>query len=114
MRLRAEARTRWRAWLALALLIGALLLAIGVAEIMLAIRLRPHEGWGWIVATGVVSAVAGVMLALTWPQNSFWVLGFYVGVSMISGGVWRIVLALALRKRHLKGAGPVLPAPEQA
>ena len=86
--------------MALALLFGALILVVGIAEILLAFRLRPAEGWGWVLATGSVSSLAGVLLAITWPQNAFWVLGFYVGVSMIAGGGWRIGLALALHKRH--------------
>ena len=86
--------------MALALLFGALILAVGIAETLLALRLRPAEGWGWVLATGIVSSLAGVLLALTWPENAFWVLGLYVGVSLISGGVWRVGLALALHKRH--------------
>lgn len=86
--------------LALALLFGALVLAIGIADMVLAFQLRPAAGWGWVLAFGIVSAIAGALLAATWPLNAFWVLGAYVGVSMISGGVWRIALAAALRKRH--------------
>ena len=90
--------------LALALLFGALVLVIGIADIVLALRMRPLAGWGWMLGFGIVSVAAGILLAFTWPLSSFWVLGFYVGVSMISGGVWRIALALALRRRHQPSA----------
>src|SRR5258706_1902914 len=49
--------------LALALLFGALVLAIGIVDILLALRLRPAHGWGWVLAFGIVSAIAGVLLA---------------------------------------------------
>jgi uncharacterized membrane protein HdeD (DUF308 family) len=71
---------------------------------MLALRLRPRDGWGWLAAAGTVSALAGLLLAATWPQNSTWIIGAYVGLSMISGGVWRIALALALRRGRLAEA----------
>src|SRR5262249_49401393 len=64
--------------LALALLFGALVLAIGIVEILLALRLRPAQGWGWVLTFGIVSVIAGVLLAATWPLSAFWVLGFYV------------------------------------
>jgi uncharacterized membrane protein HdeD (DUF308 family) len=91
---------------ALALLFGAFVLLIGITNVVLAFHLRPAAGWGWVLATGIVCVLAGVLLAMSWPQISFWLIGFYVGVSMISGGIARIVLALALRSRSLaKHAG---------
>lgn len=87
--------------MALALLFGAFVLLIGITNIVLAFHLRPAAGWGSVLATGIVSVLAGVLLAMSWPQISFWVIGFYVGVSMISGGIARIALALALRSRSL-------------
>ena len=39
----------------LALLVGALMACSGVVEIMLAVRLKPRGGWGWLLANGIVS-----------------------------------------------------------
>jgi uncharacterized membrane protein HdeD (DUF308 family) len=84
--------------LAITLVLGALIFAVGVAEIILAFRLRPHAGWGWVLAMGILSVLVGILIAIGWPENSFWVLGFYVGISMVSGGIWRIALSLMLRR----------------
>jgi uncharacterized membrane protein HdeD (DUF308 family) len=36
------------------ILIAALFLAEGVLEVILACRLRPHDGWGWVLLSGLL------------------------------------------------------------
>lgn len=81
----------------LALLFGAFLFASGLSTVMLALKLRPKAGWGWVLFDGVLSIVIAILIALGWPQNSIAFVGILVGISMISGGFWRIVLGRALR-----------------
>lgn len=81
----------------LALLVGALLLANGVFSVMLAVRIRPKQGWGWILFDGVLSIVLAAMIAIGWPTTSIPIIGLLTGFVLISGGVWRIMLARALR-----------------
>ncbi len=81
----------------LALLVGALLLANGVCSVMLAFRLRPRKGWGWVLFDGALSIVLAAMIAIGWPATSIPIIGLLTGFALISGGVWRIVLARALR-----------------
>ena len=80
----------------LALLVGALLLANGVCSVMLAFRLRPKKGWGWVLFDGALSVVLAVLIAIGWPATSIPIIGLLTGFALISGGVWRIVLARAL------------------
>jgi uncharacterized membrane protein HdeD (DUF308 family) len=84
----------------LALLIGAFLMASGVSSVLLAFRLRPRSGWGWVLFDGVLSIVIAIMIASGWPQNSIDFIGILVGFCLISGGVWRIMLGRALRATH--------------
>jgi uncharacterized membrane protein HdeD (DUF308 family) len=88
----------------LALLFGAFLFASGISTVMLALKLRPKAGWGWVLFDGVLSIGIAVLIALGWPQNSIAFVGILVGICMISGGFWRIVLGRAVR------AGQVNPA----
>ena len=82
----------------LALLVGALLLANGVCSVMLAFRLRPKKGWGWVLFDGALSIVLAALIAIGWPATSIPIIGLLTGFALISGGVWRIVLARALRE----------------
>jgi uncharacterized membrane protein HdeD (DUF308 family) len=87
----------------LALLVGGLLLAHGVGSVMVAMKRRPRRGWGWILFDGVLSIVLAILIAAGWPASSIPIIGLLAGFSLISAGVWRIMLARALREE--------LPAP---
>jgi uncharacterized membrane protein HdeD (DUF308 family) len=80
-----------------ALLLGAFLLANGVSEVMHAFRLKPTKGWGWVLVDGLLSIVIAFLIASGWPESSIKFVGLLVGMLMIYGGVWRIMLGSALR-----------------
>jgi uncharacterized membrane protein HdeD (DUF308 family) len=82
----------------LALLVGALMAASGVVEIMLAFRHKPRAGWGWLLANGILSIVLAIMIAVGWPLGSLVLIGYLIGFQIITCGVARIALALAARK----------------
>ena len=82
----------------LAILVGAFILASGVVEIMLAFRLKPKSGWGWLLANGIVSIVFAIMIVAGWPMGSLILIGYLVGFQIITCGVARIALAMAARK----------------
>lgn len=81
----------------LALVIGGFLLATGASSVMLALKLKPKAGWGWVLFDGALSIVIALLIAVGWPQNSIAFVGILVGICMISGGFWRIMLGRALR-----------------
>ena len=81
----------------IALLIGAFMLASGVSSAMLAFKLKPKAGWGWVLFDGILSIVIALLIASGWPQSSIGFVGILVGIVMIYGGVWRIVLGRLLR-----------------
>jgi uncharacterized membrane protein HdeD (DUF308 family) len=77
----------------LALLVGAFLLLGGIARTMLAWRMRPRRGWGWVLFDGLLSIVLAILIALGWPATSLAIIGLLTGFTLISTGVWRIMLA---------------------
>ncbi len=81
----------------LALVIGGFMLASGVSSVMLALKLKARPGRGWVLFDGALSIAIAVLIAMGWPQNSIGFVGILVGVCMISGGVWRIILGRAMR-----------------
>ncbi len=89
-----------------ALLIGGFMFATGLSNVMLAFKVKPKAGWGWVLFDGALSIVIAILIAMGWPQDSVGFVGILVGICLISGGVWRIVLGRALRS----GAAPGNPA----
>jgi uncharacterized membrane protein HdeD (DUF308 family) len=76
----------------LALMVGAFLFAGGVTRTMLAFRLKPQSGWGWILFDGLLSIAVAILIAIGWPQSSLAFIGLLTGFSLIATGIWRIVL----------------------
>jgi len=82
----------------LALLVGALMAASGVVEIMLAFRHRPKSGWGWLLANGILSIVLAVLIVIGWPLGSLVLIGYLVGFQIITCGIARLGLGMAAKK----------------
>lgn len=82
----------------LTLLLGAMLIASGAFRLWVWFQNRSQPGGGWVALSGVVSVVAGLLIADGWPENSVWILGLLLSIDLIFQGVMHILLALALRK----------------
>ena len=82
----------------IALLIGAFVFMSGVSSVMLAFKLKPKPAWGWVLFDGILSIAIALLIATGWPQSSIGFVGILVGIVMIYGGVWRIVLGRSLRQ----------------
>ena len=84
--------------IALTILLAALFLAEGVLEVIMAVRVRPHEGWGWLLVSGVVAIAVGVLIAAELPSSAAWAIGLLTGINLLSSGVSFVALALAGRR----------------
>ena len=62
----------------------------GVTDIVLAFKVRPVDGWGWTLFSGVVSIVLGIFIVAQWPVSGIWAVGIYVGVRMLMHG-WMLM-----------------------
>lgn len=84
--------------LALTLIIASFFLLYGVLALVLALQMRPHPGWGWILFDAIVTVFLGALIWAHWPINSEWLVGTLVGISFIVSGVSRLMLSSAVRK----------------
>lgn len=82
----------------LTLLVAVLFIATGVVKIMYSFSLRSVSGWGWILFSGIVSLVLGVMILADFPFSASSILGILLGVELISNGVLFLFIALGLRR----------------
>jgi uncharacterized membrane protein HdeD (DUF308 family) len=85
--------------LSLTLLIAAFFLASGVLRVLLALRLRPADHWGWLLTSGALAFLLGALILSQWPQASGWVIGVLVGIDLVFSGWVSIMLAMAARRR---------------
>jgi uncharacterized membrane protein HdeD (DUF308 family) len=81
----------------LTLIFAWLLIISGLLRVGLGIHLRRHSGWGWIVASGVVTGVAGFIFATGWPSNTLWLLGMIIAIDLVFQGSSLIGFGLAIK-----------------
>jgi uncharacterized membrane protein HdeD (DUF308 family) len=83
--------------ISIALALAVYLLVEGILESVLAFRLRPISGWGWLLFDGIITLFLAIMVWRLWPSGAEWVIGTLVGLSMFFSGISRLMLSLALR-----------------
>lgn len=82
---------------ALTLIFALALVVSGALRIGVGFRVRPEDGWGWIVGSGMVMLLAGIVVAFGWPLNTLWLLGFILAVDLTFQGVAALAFGLTLR-----------------
>lgn len=88
----------------LTLLFGATLIGTGSLRLWIWFNNRAQPGWMWLALSGVVTLLTGILVAISWPGSSAWVLGLILSVDLLVQGWTLLFLGLALRKRYQAGA----------
>lgn len=82
----------------LTLLIAILFLALGVVKILYSFSLRPVSGWIWVLLSGILSIVLGILIFSNFAAAAVSVLGILLGVELISNGILFLFVATGLRR----------------
>lgn len=82
---------------------GANILTLGLAFLLvisgvsrLIIGTRPRGSW--MLLSGAVSIMAGMVIAMEWPSNSLWVLGFVIAFDLVTLGAATVGTGYVLRR----------------
>jgi uncharacterized membrane protein HdeD (DUF308 family) len=78
-------------------LLGTLLLVYAGVTTVTAFQVRPVEGWGWFLVDAGASLLMGILILAKWPSSSEWAIGTLLGVSVLMGGISRIMIATKIR-----------------
>src|SRR5204862_359192 len=84
------------AMLALTLLLACLLLVGGLFRVVAALTYR-FSSWGWPLLSGIIDVILGVMIWMQWPASALWVMGLFLGISLVFRGADWIGVGLAVR-----------------
>jgi uncharacterized membrane protein HdeD (DUF308 family) len=90
--------------LSLTAVLIAFLLVEGGVTIFYALEHRSGLSgrWGWMLASGIVDVVLGLVLFAGLPGSALWALGLLIGINMLFGGFALIAMAL-----HARPAAPL-------
>lgn len=84
----------------LTLFLGVALMVGGIVRMFLAWHMREAgKPWGWVVVSGIITLLLGLIIFAKWPYSSEYTLGIFLGVDLIFIGSSWLTIGLALRKR---------------
>ncbi|WOS63638.1 HdeD family acid-resistance protein [Sinorhizobium fredii] len=81
----------------LTILMAIALIVAGAFRMWVGFRLSPLGGWGWIVIGGLVTLIAGLVIAAGWPVNSLWILGLFLAVDLVMQGLALIAFGVLVK-----------------
>jgi uncharacterized membrane protein HdeD (DUF308 family) len=83
--------------LILTLIMAIYFMVIGIIRIITAIAMR-FPGWGWVLFSGIVTFILGILIKSQWPTTGLWVIGLFIGIDLIFSGWAYVMLSLAAGK----------------
>jgi uncharacterized membrane protein HdeD (DUF308 family) len=82
---------------ALTLLLAVFLAVEGLVRIGMALRVRPNQGWRWLLFGGIVTVILALLIWSQWPSSALWVIGLLVGINLLFTGWSLCMVAMAAR-----------------
>jgi membrane protein HdeD len=87
----------------LTLVVAVLFLLAGALKVMFAFAAMPVGGWGWVLASGIVSLLLGIMILADFPASASAILGLLLGIELLSNGILFLFMALGLKRHNASG-----------
>lgn len=84
----------------LTLLLSILFIVQGIIRIVLSLTKR-FEHWIWILISGILSVLLGVLIMYQWPWSGLYIIGMFVGIDLIFNG-WSLIMLSTFARRALK------------
>ena len=82
----------------LTLILGASLVASGIMRVILAFSMKQETPWIWILLSGVITLLLGLLILAHWPVSSLYILGVFLGIDLIMAGAGWIGLGFGLHR----------------
>jgi uncharacterized membrane protein HdeD (DUF308 family) len=71
----------------LTLFLAGYFIVAGIAEVIGAFGARPRAGWGWLLFSGIVSVLLGIMIWRQFPLSGAWAVGVLTGIRLLMSGM---------------------------
>ena len=81
--------------IALTILLAATFVVDGIFKFVMGLQLRPADGWVWLLFSGTIAILAGLLIFLGLPSTAGWAIGLIVGINLLMSGIAFIMVASA-------------------
>jgi uncharacterized membrane protein HdeD (DUF308 family) len=82
----------------LTLLLAIFFVVEGTWKIIASFSFRPAPGWLFMLGSGVLGLVLGLLIWKQWPVSGLWAVGVLVGVDLLMTGISMVALAFTVRR----------------
>jgi uncharacterized membrane protein HdeD (DUF308 family) len=82
----------------LTLMLGVSLVASGAMRMFLAFSMKRETSWVWVMISGVITLLLGLLILARWPINSVYILGLFLGIDLVFAGASWLGIGLGLRR----------------
>lgn len=83
--------------LTLTLLLASFYVVSGFFRIVGSLTMR-FQHWGWLLFSGIISLLLGILIFAEWPYTGLWVIGLFIGIDMIILGWTWIIISVAAQR----------------
>ena len=83
--------------ISLTVLVAIMFIVLGIAKLLYAFGMRPLQGWGWVLLSGIISLVLGIMILADLPMSATSILGILLAIELLSNGFFMLLVAFGLR-----------------
>lgn len=89
-----------------AIVFGAYFFVVGAMRILLSFQVRAGRAWSWLLLSGIVSLVLGIVILASWDEKAKYILAILLGVDLMFSGFAMVMLSLAARTVSEDVSGP--------
>ncbi len=82
----------------IAILLSLYLFMDAFASFSMADRTRIRSVHGWMIFNGIIDIILGVLFLVGWPASSLWMVGMFVGISLLFDGWALATIGWGMRK----------------
>jgi len=82
----------------LTLVLAAMFFANGLIQVVMAFKMKPASGWGWMLTGGIVTVLLAFMIWRQFPFSGLWLVGTLVGIHLMAAGMTTVTVASGARR----------------
>lgn len=83
--------------LSLTFIAGILIAASGILKFIMALQIKPLDGWIWMLMSGIVSLILAVLIFWDFGESFTFTLGVLLGAVLLSDGIFLIIYAFTVK-----------------
>jgi uncharacterized membrane protein HdeD (DUF308 family) len=82
----------------LTLFLGVALIVSGIIRVILAFSMQRATPWIWVMLSGIITTLLGLIIVAHWPVSSLYILGLFLGIDLIIAGAGWVSIGFGLKR----------------